>query len=153
MTPKRTKPGTKDTRKDWEKYRNIFLGAHRLNLGVQFWKDNETSLERAREIYHVDPAVIIGIIGVETRYGENTGNWKVLDSLVTLSFDYKRRADFFKKELEEFLKNVNDKSKTVYFYHQEDNPFNDGIGTVNVFEVSKDEENTGNFEGVYIQGC
>ncbi len=43
------------------------------------------------------------------------------------------------KELEEFLKNVNDKSKTVYFYHQEDNPFNDGIGTVNVFEVSKDE--------------
>ena len=103
MTPKRTKPGTKDTRKDWEKYRNIFLGAHRLNLGVQFWKDNETSLERAREIYHVDPAVIIGIIGVETRYGENTGNWKVLDSLVTLSFDYKRRADFFKKELEEFL--------------------------------------------------
>ena len=101
MTPKRTKPGTKDTRKDWEKYRNIFLGAHRLNLGVQFWKDNETSLERAREIYHVDPAVIIGIIGVETRYGENTGNWKVLDSLVTLSFDYKRRADFFKKELEE----------------------------------------------------
>lgn len=103
MTPKRTKPGTKDTRKDWEKYRNIFLGAHRLNLGVQFWKDNETSLERAREIYHVDPAVIIGIIGVETRYGENTGNGKVLDSLVTLSFDYKRRADFFKKELEEFL--------------------------------------------------
>ena len=48
---------------------------------------------------------------------------------------------------------MNDKSKTVYFYHQEDNPFNDGIGTVNVFEVSKDEENTGNFEGVYIQGC
>ena len=103
MTPKRAKPGTKDTRKDWEKYRNIFLGAHRLNLGVQFWKDNEVYLERAREIYHVDPAVIIGIIGVETRYGENTGSWKVLDSLVTLSFDYKRRADFFKKELEEFL--------------------------------------------------
>ena len=65
----------------------------------------------------------------------------------------KRRTDMTVKELEEFLKNVNDKSKTVYFYHQEDNPFNDGIGTVNVFEVSKDEENTGNFEGVYIQGC
>lgn len=103
MTPKPAKPGTKDTRKDWEKYRNIFLGAHRLNLGVQFWKDNQKYLDRARELYHVDPAVIIGIIGVETRYGENTGNWKVLDSLVTLSFDYKRRADFFKKELEEFL--------------------------------------------------
>lgn len=56
-------------------------------------------------------------------------------------------------ELEEFLKNVKDKSKYVYFYYQDDNPFNDGIGTVNAFEVSKDQEDTGNFEGVYIQGC
>lgn len=55
-------------------------------------------------------------------------------------------------ELEEFLKNVKDKSKSVYFYYQDDNPFNDGIETANVFEVSKDQENTGNFEGVYIQG-
>lgn len=103
MTPKRSKPNTRDSRKDWEKYRNIFLGADRLHLGARFWKDNKVYLDKAKEIYHVDPAVIIGIIGVETRYGENTGSWKVLDSLVTLSFDYKRRADFFKKELEEFL--------------------------------------------------
>lgn len=103
MTPRRAAPNTRDSRKDWEKYRNIFLGADRLHLGAEFWKDNKIYLDRAKEIYHVDPAVIIGIIGVETRYGENTGSWKVLDSLVTLSFDYKRRADFFKKELEEFL--------------------------------------------------
>ncbi len=103
MTPKRAKPGTKDSRKDWEKYRAIFLGSYRLNLGANFWKENKETLEKARQVYGVDPAVIIGIIGVETRYGENTGSWKVLDSLVTLSFDYRRRADFFKKELEEFL--------------------------------------------------
>ncbi|WP_289171784.1 lytic murein transglycosylase B [uncultured Parasutterella sp.] len=103
MTPKPAPKNTKDSRKDWEKYRNIFLGQHRLNLGMKFWQDNKQYLDKAQEIYHVDPAVIIGIIGVETRYGENTGSWKVLDSLVTLSFDYKRRADFFKKELEEFL--------------------------------------------------
>ena len=103
MTPKKAPPGKKDQRKDWEKYRNIFLGQYRLSLGQKFWEKNREYLEKARKIYHVDPAVIIGIIGVETRYGENTGSWKVLDSLVTLSFDYKRRADFFKKELEEFL--------------------------------------------------
>ena len=57
------------------------------------------------------------------------------------------------KELEEFLNNVKDKSKSVYFYHCDDNPFSDGIGIANVFEVSKDQENTGVFEGVYIQGC
>lgn len=57
------------------------------------------------------------------------------------------------RELEEFLKNVKDKSKSVYFYHCDDHPFNDGIGIANAFEVSKDQEDTGNFEGVYIQGC
>lgn len=57
------------------------------------------------------------------------------------------------KELEEFLKNVKNKNKSVYFYHCADHPFNDGIEIENVFEVSKDQENTGNFEGVYIEGC
>lgn len=57
------------------------------------------------------------------------------------------------KELEEFLKDVKDKNKPVYFYHFDDHPFNDGIGISNVFEVSKDQKNTGAFEGVYIQGC
>ncbi len=103
MTPKKYKPGVKDSRRDWEKYRNIFLGSYRLNLGAEFWINNKQTLERAKKDFGVDPAVIVGIVGVETRYGENTGSWKVLDSLVTLSFDYKRRADFFKKELEEYL--------------------------------------------------
>ena len=57
------------------------------------------------------------------------------------------------RELEEFLMNVKDKSKSVYFYHQGDNPFNDVIGTANVFEVSNDQKDTGCYEGVYIQGC
>lgn len=103
MTPRPSKPGKKDSRRDWEKYRAIFIEPYRLNLGARFWEANKETLERAQKIYGVDPAAIVGIIGVETRYGENTGSWKVLDSLVTLSFDYKRRASFFKKELEEFL--------------------------------------------------
>lgn len=107
MTPKKFKPGTRDSRRDWEKYRAIFLGRDRLNLGARFWEENRATLERAKKEFGVDPAVIVGIIGVETRYGENTGSWKVLDSLVTLSFDYKRRADFFKKELEEYLVFIN----------------------------------------------
>lgn len=56
------------------------------------------------------------------------------------------------KQLEEFLKNVKDKEKPVYFYMADDNPFDDGMGTANVFEVSKDANNEGSFEGVYIRG-
>jgi membrane-bound lytic murein transglycosylase B len=116
MTPKKIKPGTKLLSRDWNRYRDIFLGAYRINLGTRFWKEHKELLLRAQKEFGVDPAVIVGIIGVETRYGENTGNWRVLDALVTLSFDYKRRADFFKKELEEFLvilKNNNLKSSEV----------------------------------------
>ena len=66
MTPKKFKPGTRDSRRDWEKYRAIFLGRDRLNLGARFWKENRATLERAKKEFGVDPAVIVGIIGVET---------------------------------------------------------------------------------------
>ncbi len=54
--------------------------------------------------------------------------------------------------LENFLKTVKDKKKTVYFYGTDDNPFDDGIGIDNVYEVSQDAGNTGIFEGVYLKG-
>lgn len=56
------------------------------------------------------------------------------------------------KELEDFLGKVKDKDKGVYFYGCDENPFEDGIGIGNAFDVSKDQANTGAFEGVYIQG-
>ncbi|MBQ8828626.1 MAG: lytic murein transglycosylase B [Burkholderiaceae bacterium] len=103
MTPPKTVPGKKISSRDWNRYRSNFLGSYRISLGINFWKLHRDLLERAKREYGVDPAVIVGILGVETRYGENTGSWKVLDALVTLSFDYTRRADFFRKELESFL--------------------------------------------------
>ncbi len=48
-------------------------------------------------------AIIVSIIGVETRYGRNTGNYRVLDALTTLGFDYPPRADFFRTQLVEFF--------------------------------------------------
>lgn len=55
-------------------------------------------------------------------------------------------------ELEEFLKTVKDKRKSVYFYGPDDNPFDDGTGVENAFESSKDAAATGAFEGVYLKG-
>jgi membrane-bound lytic murein transglycosylase B len=54
--------------------------------------------------------LIVGIIGVETQYGQNTGNYRVIDALSTLAFDFPAahpkaqvRAAFFRSELEAFL--------------------------------------------------
>ena len=55
-------------------------------------------------------------------------------------------------ELEEFLRNVKDKNKDIYFYYDGDNPFDCCVGIENAFEVSKDVKSTGNFEGVYLKG-
>jgi membrane-bound lytic murein transglycosylase B len=52
--------------------------------------------------------VVVGIIGVETYYGQVTGHYRVLDALATLSLDFpagrKDRSDFFSDELGQFLR-------------------------------------------------
>ena len=40
---------------------------------------------------------------METYYGRQTGNYRVLDALATLAFDYPPRAKFFREELEQFI--------------------------------------------------
>lgn len=87
----------------WHRYRNIFLRPDRVRSGVEFWREHAAALKRAEETYGVSQAVIVAIIGVETRYGRSQGQHKVIDSLVTLAFEYPKRADFFRGELEQFL--------------------------------------------------
>lgn len=89
--------------KPWYEYRNIFLKPKRIDGGVSFWKDNADILKRAEQAYGVDAAIIVAIIGVETRYGANTGSYRVIDALSTLAFEYPPRSKFFRSELEQFL--------------------------------------------------
>ncbi|KPK36563.1 MAG: hypothetical protein AMJ69_13215 [Gammaproteobacteria bacterium SG8_47] len=89
--------------KPWYEYRPIFLTPQRINDGIEFWRDNAQSLDAAQKTYGVAPAVIVAIIGVETRYGRHTGKYRVIDSLSTLAFAYPPRAAFFRSELEQYL--------------------------------------------------
>lgn len=89
--------------KPWKEYRPIFITDARIAQGVEFWSRHAETLARAEREYGVPAQVIVAIIGVETFFGRNTGNWRVLDALATLGFDYPPRADFFRKELREFL--------------------------------------------------
>lgn len=89
--------------KPWKDYRKFFVTADRIQQGAAFWRDHAVSLARAERESGVPAAIVVAILGVETRYGRNTGNYRVLDALATLSFDYPPRADFFRTQLEEFL--------------------------------------------------
>jgi membrane-bound lytic murein transglycosylase B len=95
------KPAEK--RLEWYEYRKIFLTPARIEGGVNFWKENADSLLKASAAFAVDPQIIVAIIGVETRYGSNTGRHRVLDALSTLAFDYPPRSEFFTGELEQYL--------------------------------------------------
>ncbi|WP_322033518.1 lytic murein transglycosylase B [Paraburkholderia sp. J76] len=95
--------------KNWRAYQARFLDPVRINAGVRFWRANQATLQRASEEFGVPPEVIVGIIGVETIYGRYMGNFRVLDALTTLAFDYPdtpNRADrmaTFRKNLEDYL--------------------------------------------------
>jgi membrane-bound lytic murein transglycosylase B len=91
------------TAKPWLEYRAAFVNPKRIRLGVEFWKKYRLTLRRAERQYGVPQEIIVAIIGVETVYGENAGTFRTIDALTTLAFDYPRRADFFRGELEQYL--------------------------------------------------
>lgn len=92
-----------EKRLEWKDYRRIFMTQERVDRGVTFWEAHEKTLTRVEKQYGVPAHVIVAIIGVETYYGRQTGGFKVLDALSTLSFDYPPRSKFFTKQLKEFL--------------------------------------------------
>jgi membrane-bound lytic murein transglycosylase B len=87
----------------WFEYRARFLTDRRINKGMAFWSEHSDMLRQAEVKTGVAPEAIVGILGVETMYGEITGNYRVLDALATLGFDYPPRSEFFLSELTEFL--------------------------------------------------
>ena len=97
------RPPVSPLQRSWERYRLRFLTERRIDGGVRFWQENRLALTKASALYGVPPEIIVAIIGVETEYGGNTGNFRVLEALATLAFHYPRRADFFRTELEQFL--------------------------------------------------
>ncbi len=87
----------------WYVYWPRHIGGDRLQRGSEFMKANKVSFEQAEQAYGVPASVIAAIVGVETVYGRMTGNFRVIDALATLAFDYPRRAEFFRGELKELL--------------------------------------------------
>jgi len=101
-------PPPRDFRKSWRSYRARFLDPVRIREGVRFWAENESWLALASARYGVPAEIIVAILGVETMYGRITGDVRVVDALTTLAFDYPRRADYFRSELEQFVLYVRD---------------------------------------------
>lgn len=92
-----------EQQRSWQRYRERFVTARRIEGGRRFWQEHEVSLLRAQALYGVPAEVIVAIIGVETEYGRNMGKFSAMEALATLAFHYPPRADFFRGELEQLL--------------------------------------------------
>lgn len=89
--------------KTWAEYQDIFLTGQRVDKGVQFWVEQAAVLERAACRYGVPAEIIVSILGVETYYGERTGSYRVIDTLVTQAFGFDQaswRSRFGVEQLE-----------------------------------------------------
>lgn len=99
------KPGFK---RSWSAYRNRFLDPLRIREGGKFWREHQDAITRAATQYGVPAEIIVAIIGVETLYGRIMGEYRVIDALTTLAFEDPRRADYFRRELANYLLHTRD---------------------------------------------
>jgi membrane-bound lytic murein transglycosylase B len=81
-------PGPPGFKKNWIAYRGRFIEPMRIKAGMAFIEQNRLYLDQVERETGIPGTVIASIIGVETIYGRNMGNFKVKDVLSTLAFNY-----------------------------------------------------------------
>lgn len=103
------KPAPPGKPKNMAAVRALMIEPVRIKAGIAFWNEQADTLARAEREFGVPAEIIVGIIGIETVYGRNTGRFRVLDVLTTLGFAYPEapnqaaRMAFFRGELENTL--------------------------------------------------
>lgn len=86
------------TNGSWERYKAHVLDKESLRKAKKFKKQYARTLKRAEKQYRIDLDYIVGFMGVESKFGEYTGDYSVLDALATLAFHPNRMKKFFKNE-------------------------------------------------------
>ena len=90
-------------KKTFAQYKEMIVHPTRIQNGRKMLRENYQLLQSVEDAYGVPKQYIVALWGIETNYGSNTGGFDVVPALATLAWEG-RRADFFKKELLNALK-------------------------------------------------
>jgi membrane-bound lytic murein transglycosylase B len=90
--------------KPWHHYKKMMLSERRIENGKRFMQQHKNVLQKYENQYQVPATVVTSIIGIETSYGANKGDFHVLEALATLSFYYTPRSEFFYNETVSLLR-------------------------------------------------
>jgi membrane-bound lytic murein transglycosylase B len=82
----------------FEEYLQRQLTTKQITRGQELYNEHYQLLSQIHARYAVAPKYILALWGKESRYGGNTGNFNIVEAMVTLAYDG-RRADFFRKQL------------------------------------------------------
>ena len=106
------KPGS--TNGTWERYKKNVLNEETMQLAREFKQKYYKTLKRAEDEYGIDMDYIVGFMGVESKYGTYTGDFRVLDSLATLGFHKNRMHKWFNAELKNLFLLMREENRDIY---------------------------------------
>ena len=84
-------------------YRDRIMTPERIEAGVQYWQAHKQTFDLAEQRYGVPASIIMGILGIETTYGANTGHYSAFQGLASMAFNRATRKEYFASELTEYL--------------------------------------------------
>jgi membrane-bound lytic murein transglycosylase B len=84
-------------------YRDALMTPERIKSGAAYWKEHKKALLSVEKRYGVPPEIMLGILGIETGYGVNTGHYSAFQGLITLAFNHPSRRPYFTSELTNYL--------------------------------------------------
>ncbi len=87
----------------WAQYRDRIVSKERIARGREAYARHRELLAKVCAHYHVPPNPIVGIWGLESDFGRDSGGFNVIEALATLAWEG-RRAAFFRGELMDALK-------------------------------------------------
>ena len=90
-----------------DQYLARVVTSSRIKKANSRYKKNKELLNVISKHYGVQPRFLVALWGIETDFGRLTGGFSVVSALSTLAFDG-RRHEYFKKELFNALKIIND---------------------------------------------
>ncbi|HEY1505157.1 MAG TPA: lytic murein transglycosylase [Stellaceae bacterium] len=91
----------------FQEYIDRVVPQARRDAARQHYLDHQALLDQVATRYQVPARYIVALWGIETNFGERIGTYPIIAALATLAYDG-RRAAFFRKELINALKIVQD---------------------------------------------
>ena len=87
----------------WHEYVKKFVTPERVSGGMNYWSRSSKLISWEEKEHGIPGSIILAIVGIESKYGQNMGHFNVLNTLTTLAFRYPSRSKFFQSELGAFI--------------------------------------------------